>query len=84
LLKILFRFKKCSLKVCFPEYDGEDGDYDHGVTFLQDEFENKNRNPDKQIYLHVTCATDTNNISAVFNAVKDIVIRKSLNEAGLV
>jgi guanine nucleotide-binding protein G(o) subunit alpha len=51
---------------------------------MQQQFESKNRNPDKQVYTHVTCATDTDNISAVFNAVKDIIIRKSLNEAGLV
>ena len=48
------------------------------------QFETKNRNPDKQIYTHLTCATDTENIAVVFNAVKDIIIRKSLNEAGLV
>jgi len=51
---------------------------------MQEQFESKNRNPDKQIYTHVTCATDTHNIAAVINAVKDIIIRKSLNEAGLV
>jgi GTPase SAR1 family protein len=75
--------KKVSLSVCFPDYTGDDS-YEAGVEFLQEQFESKNRNPDKQIYVHVTCATDTDNISAVFNAVKDIIIRKSLNEAGLV
>lgn len=75
--------KKVSLSVCFPDYTGDDS-YEAGVEFLQEQFEQKNRNPDKQVYTHVTCATDTDNISAVFNAVKDIIIRKSLNEAGLV
>ena len=57
---------------------------------MQEQFESKNRNPDKQIYTHVTCATDTHIIAAVFNAVKDIDImtiiqlQKSLNEAGLI
>jgi len=37
----------------------------------------------KQIYTHVTCATDTNNMRVVFNAVKDIVIRKNLQQGGL-
>lgn len=78
------KIKKVSLRTCFPDFAGEDGDYDAGVEFLKEEFEGKNRNPDKQIYLHVTCATDTDNITMVFNAVKDIVIRRSLNEAGLV
>ena len=75
--------KKVSLSVCFPEYTGDDS-YEAGVEFLQEQFELRNRNTDKQVYTHVTCATDTDNIGAVFNAVKDIIIRKSLNEAGLV
>ena len=37
----------------------------------------------KEVYTHVTCATDTENIKVVFNAVKDIVIRKSLRDGGL-
>jgi GTPase SAR1 family protein len=74
---------KVSLRTCFPDYDGADT-YEDGCEFLQLEFEGKNRNPDKQVYCHITCATDTDNVSAVFNAVKDIIIRKSLNEAGLV
>jgi guanine nucleotide-binding protein G(o) subunit alpha len=71
------------LELYFPEYKGG-GDVDSARAFMQEQFESKNRNPDKQIYTHVTCATDTHNIAAVFNAVKDIIIRKSLNEAGLV
>jgi len=72
-----------SLRDCFPEYDAPDN-YEAGCEFLQEQFESRNRNPDKQVYTHITCATDTDNISAVFNAVKDIIIRKSLMEAGLV
>jgi len=77
------KVSKVSLRVCFPDYRGEDN-YDAGIEFLMETFELKNKNQDKQIYTHVTCATDTDNISRVFNAVKDIIIRKSLNEAGLV
>lgn len=77
------KIKTVSLKTCFDEYDRDDT-YEDGVNFLTEEFESKNRNVDKQVYTHVTCATDTNNVSAVFNAVKDIIIRKSLGEAGLV
>jgi hypothetical protein len=54
------------------------------VPPLQESFESRNRNKEKQIYTHITCATDTDNIAAVFNAVKDIIIRQSLNDAGLV
>jgi len=67
----------------FPDYQGGEEESE-GYRFMQDQFETRNRNPEKQIYTHITCATDTGNIAAVFNAVKDIIIRKSLNEAGLV
>lgn len=77
------KIQEVSLRVCFENYDGPDS-YDAGCEFLQEQFESRNRNPDKQVYTHITCATDTDNISAVFNAVKDIIIRKSLIEAGLV
>jgi len=72
-----------SLRTCFDNFEGPDS-YEAGCEFLQEQFETRNRNPDKQVYTHITCATDTDNISAVFNAVKDIIIRKSLGEAGLV
>lgn len=78
------KIEKVSLKVCFPNYSGEDFNYDAGCLFLREQFESKNRNPHKNVYTHVTCATDTGNISAVFDAVKDIIIRKSLTDAGLV
>jgi GTPase SAR1 family protein len=77
------KIQKVSIRSCFEDYDGTDT-YEEASQFIQDQFEGRNRNPDKQVYAHVTCATDTDNVSAVFNAVKDIIIRKSLGEAGLV
>ena len=77
------KISKVPLAQFFPDYQG-DGSYDSSCAYMRELFESKNRNADKQVYTHVTCATDTENVSAVFNAVKDIIIRKSLNEAGLV
>jgi guanine nucleotide-binding protein G(o) subunit alpha len=74
---------KVSLRTCFPEYGGADN-YEEGVAFLTAQFTSRNRTPDKQVYAHVTCATDTSNVAMVFNAVKDIIIRKSLGDAGLI
>jgi GTPase SAR1 family protein len=58
--------------------------YDDGVAAIENAFLSKSRDPNKQIYVHTTCATATGNVHAVFDAVKDIIIRKSLGEAGLV
>ncbi|VDN28683.1 unnamed protein product [Gongylonema pulchrum] len=37
----------------------------------------------KEIYTHFTCATDTNNIRFVFDAVTDIIIKENLRQCGL-
>lgn len=50
-----------SFKVCFPEYTGRQ-DYHEASAYIQAQFEAKNKSPNKEIYCHMTCATDTNNI----------------------
>jgi len=77
------KIRHVELTVAFPDYKGKIGDYDEAIKYITYQFEDRSRNKTKTIYTHVTCATDTNNIHAVFNAVKDIIIRQSLNEAGL-
>jgi len=79
----LEKITQVPLKTCFPEYAGKD-EYDEAVKYIQAQFESRCRDKNKAIYSHVTCATDKNNVQAVFNAVKDIVIRQSLAEGGLV
>jgi len=76
------KIQKVPLRVCFPEYEGKDT-YEECTKYMKDVFESKNKNKEKTIYTHVTCATDTDNVAAVFNAVKDIIIRQSLGQAGL-
>jgi hypothetical protein len=41
-----------------------------------------NKNVEKQIYPHVTCATDTENIRFVFIAVRDILLQKAVVHSG--
>jgi len=78
------KIKKVALTACplFTDYKG-DNTYEAGCELIEQAFHAKNRNTAKTIYAHVTCATDTNNVAAVFNAVKDIIINISLGEAGL-
>jgi len=79
------KIRKVKLTVCpvFSDYAGENT-YEAGCELIETTFQSKNRNPEKNIYSHITCATDTSNVAAVFNAVKDIIIRRSLGEAGLI
>jgi len=79
----LFREKIATvpLSVTFAEYTGTS--FDDGCVFLEQEFLKRNHYK-KPIYCHVTTATDTRNVSVVFNGVKDIVVREALQKAGLV
>jgi GTPase SAR1 family protein len=76
------KIQRVDLKVCFPEYTGG-CDSKAGTTFLRDKFSSLNRNKQKSIYCHVTCATNTDNISYVFNAVRDIILRISLAKTSM-
>lgn len=78
------KIDKVPLNVCdaFKDYMGQG--YDDGVEYIQRCYLEKNQNQEKEVYCHITCATDTSNVNAVFDAVKDIIIRESLRDAGLV
>jgi len=76
------KIKKIDLSTCFPEYQGG-ADFDEAYKFLERKFLELNQNPKKHIYTHLTCATDTDNINVVFNAVQDIILRGTLDSVGL-
>jgi GTPase SAR1 family protein len=60
--------------------------FDSGVDHCQSQFEQRikqTRRKDDTFYTHITDATDTNQCEAVFVMVQEILIRKSLKQAGL-
>ena len=58
--------------------------YEDCAAYVQLKFENLNkRKEQKEVYTHFTCATDTNNIVFVFDAVTDVIIKNNLKECGL-
>ncbi|XP_054722457.1 guanine nucleotide-binding protein G(i) subunit alpha, partial [Uloborus diversus] len=83
--KDLFEEKitKSPLSICFPEYTGNNT-YEEAASYIKMKFENQNKRKDtKEIYTHFTCATDTNNIQFVFDAVTDVIIKNNLKDCGL-
>uniref|UniRef100_A0A8C7Z6D1 Guanine nucleotide-binding protein G(O) subunit alpha n=1 Tax=Oryzias sinensis TaxID=183150 RepID=A0A8C7Z6D1_9TELE len=82
--KDLFENKitKSPLSICFPEYSGPNS-YQDGIDYIKAQYDGKNKSPNKEVYSHVTCATDTNNIQFVFDAVTDVIIAKNLRGCGL-
>lgn len=69
----------------FPEYTGPKNDPDAAKAFLLKKFLSLYRKAqhDKTIYHHFTCATDTENVKVIFNAVTDSIIQLNLKTAGL-
>jgi guanine nucleotide-binding protein G(q) subunit alpha len=68
----------------FPEFDGPQKDSIAAREFILKMFVDLNPDPDKIIYSHFTCATDTENIRFVFAAVKDTILQLNLKEYNLV
>lgn len=76
------KIKRSPLTVCFPEYKGQPN-YMESVNYIQWKFEQLNRNSQREIYCHHTCATDTNNVQFVLDACLDMIIAKNLKSMGL-
>jgi len=55
--------------------------YDAAAGYLHDLFLSRNKQS-KEIYSHITCATDTKNVEVVFNACKDIILKSNLSGSG--
>ncbi|XP_005996375.1 guanine nucleotide-binding protein G(i) subunit alpha-2 [Latimeria chalumnae] len=83
--KDLFEEKitRSPLSICFPEYTGADK-FEEAAGYIQTKFEDLNKRKDtKEIYTHLTCATDTKNVQFVFDAVTDVIIKNNLKDCGL-
>nr|ARF06922.1 guanine nucleotide-binding protein G(i) subunit alpha [Eptatretus cirrhatus] len=77
------KIERSPLTICFPEYTGRNT-YDCASVFIRTQFENLNKRKDtKEIYSHFTCATDTENVQFVFDAVTDVIIKNNLKDCGL-
>ncbi|KAI6181042.1 Guanine nucleotide-binding proteinalpha-3 subunit [Aphelenchoides besseyi] len=88
------KIKKTSIKIAFPDYKGESkviaiiqslgpNTYDDQVKFIEEKFEGLNANPDKTIYMHQTCATDTNQVQMILDSCIDLIIQANLQGCGL-
>jgi GTPase SAR1 family protein len=73
--------KKVPLTECFPEYTGG-LDLDHATEYIKQKFGEKNTNPHRDIYFHVTCATDTDQIKVVLDVLTTQMIDKLMKDVG--
>jgi guanine nucleotide-binding protein G(i) subunit alpha len=66
----------------FPDYTGG-SDLQAACDYFSSRFVSLNQSTAKQIYVHFTCATETQQIRFVLSAVNDIIIQLNLRDCGL-
>ena len=68
------------LTQCFSEYTGANEKYE-ASNYVWQQFANQNK-CNRGLYLHFTCAKDSQNINIVFDVVVDTIIHANMREAG--
>jgi len=68
------------LKVCFPEYTGTNTN-EEGKNYIKSKFLERTKS---NVYIHFTCALDSKNILVVVTAVRDTLLKETIQEAGIV
>jgi len=76
------KLKKTRLDTCFPEYEGSN-EYKEASNYIQEQFQARNTNSNRNIFTHLTCATSTDNMEVVFKAIHAIILNSSLVRSGL-
>jgi GTPase SAR1 family protein len=77
------KIKEVPITVAFPEYTGAQT-FQPSVDYIRDAFLAKNTLKTRDMFAHVTTATDSENVTRVFNNVQEMVVNWSLKAAGLV
>jgi len=74
-----------SIRTAFPDYAGSNN-YQDATKFIKAKFcdvTNPLTDKPRDIYPHLTCATDTNNVRVVFEAVKTFLLSSAIASVGL-
>lgn len=78
------KLKKRSFKAYFESFTGDQTDEREVCAYLKKVFLSINRVPSRPIYVHYTCATDSESMKFVISAVTDVVFQKNLLGSGIV
>uniref|UniRef100_A0AC34QLG8 Uncharacterized protein n=1 Tax=Panagrolaimus sp. JU765 TaxID=591449 RepID=A0AC34QLG8_9BILA len=76
------KIKVIGIQTAFPEYHGPQN-YDSSIEYIKKKFESLNANPRKTIFVHQTCATDTNQVQMILDSVISMIIQSNLHKSGL-
>jgi len=76
------KIKRVRLSTCFPEYTGDNSLKD-ASEYITKKFLDLSNDKKRLIFAHLTCATDTKNVSRVFEACKITILSSNLEKLGL-
>ncbi|AGO11918.1 AaceriADR153Cp [[Ashbya] aceris (nom. inval.)] len=76
------KVKRSPIRKHFPDYPGRVGDAETGLKYFERIFLSLNRTK-KPIYVHRTCATDTQSMKFVLSAVTDLIAQQNLKKSGI-
>jgi hypothetical protein len=76
------KIKNVSLKACFPDFPGAEGNAQEAGEFIKRKFLEQNKQ-NKLIFTHMTQATDTSNVQRVFEACRIVILQENLKRLGL-
>jgi GTPase SAR1 family protein len=66
----------------FSDFSGPDNDYQAGLDYFRSKFLAYGAERGVKVYSHVTCATDTETVRVVFNACKEVIVKRALSDGG--
>ena len=73
------KLEKNPISVFFTDYKGEPQNFEQSVDHITKSFLKLIREGDpNRVFVHVTCATDTNNVKTVFEDVKNTILKEGL------
>ncbi|KHN75293.1 Guanine nucleotide-binding proteinalpha-17 subunit [Toxocara canis] len=76
------KIQRVSLSVTFKTYAGG-LNYQEGVKFIRRQFKKLCRG-NRKLYIHETCATDSNQVQIVINSVIDTIVQENLRDTGMI
>ncbi|GMR56520.1 hypothetical protein PMAYCL1PPCAC_26715, partial [Pristionchus mayeri] len=76
------KIRKYPITDCFPRYKGPQA-YNESLQHITKRFLRENGNQKRQVYTHVTCATDTQQIQVVIDSVIDVIIQQTMQKIGI-
>ncbi|KAH7720391.1 Guanine nucleotide-binding protein alpha-3 subunit [Aphelenchoides avenae] len=75
------KIKRVAIKTYFPSFKYKQ-DYKNASQYMIRKFEKQMKNPDRNIYTHLTCAKDTDQMKFLTDSITDMIIASLVKQFG--